>query len=143
MHMVIRALVADHSATIRNLLQKSLERAGFVVTAAINGREAWDILSRIKEACQTQEKPLREFMHVVISDIEMPAMDGHSLTKRIKEDPVLRELPVILFSSLITESLRHKGIAVGADEQVSKPDMKILAEKARELAYNNLAQIQH
>jgi two-component system chemotaxis response regulator CheV len=140
--MVFKVLVADDSGTIRNMMVKSLERAGFEVKAAINGREAWDILSRIKDACQTQEKPLRELMHVVISDIEMPAMDGHSLTKRIKEDPVLRELPVILFSSLITESLRHKGLAVGADEQVSKPDMKILAEKARELAYNNLVQRQ-
>ncbi len=108
------------------------------MTAAINGREAWDILCRIRDTVQAGDKPLLDLLHIVISDIEMPAMDGHSLTKRIKEDTVLRQLPVILFSSLITDTLRHKGIAVGADEQVSKPDMKILADRARELAYKNL-----
>ncbi len=140
--MVFKVVVADDSGTIRNMMVKSLERAGFEVTAAVNGREAWDILCRLKETVQSEDRPLLDLVHIVISDIEMPAMDGHSLTKRIKEDPVLRQLPVILFSSLITESLRHKGIAVGADEQVSKPDMKILAERARELAYNNLVALQ-
>ncbi len=136
--MVFKVLVADDSGTIRNMMVKSLERAGFEVTAAINGREAWDILCRIRDTVQAGDKSLLDLLHIVISDIEMPAMDGHSLTKRIKEDTVLRQLPVILFSSLITETLRHKGIAVGADEQVSKPDMKILADRARELAYKNL-----
>jgi two-component system chemotaxis response regulator CheV len=63
----------------------------------------------------------------------MPVMDGHNLTKRIKDDPVLRELPVILFSSLISESLRHKGEAVGADEQIVKPDIATVTNTARRL----------
>ena len=54
-------------------------------------------------------------------------MDGHNLTKRIKEDGELKALPVILFSSLITDKLRHKGEAVGADDQISKPDVSQLA----------------
>jgi len=70
---------------------------------------------------------------IVVSDIEMPVMDGHNLTKRIKDDPVLKELPVILFSSLITDRLRHKGESVGADDQVSKPDITSLTNRAYEL----------
>ena len=60
----------------------------------------------------------------------MPMMDGHHLTKKIKEDPVLKEIPVILFSSLITDKLRHRGETVGADDQVSKPEITYLAQRA-------------
>ena len=50
--------------------------------------------------------------NLVVTDIEMPKMDGHHLTKRIKEHPQLNKLPVIIFSSLITDELRHKGKGV-------------------------------
>ena len=59
----------------------------------------------------------------MVTDIEMPQMDGHHLTKLIKEDAVLRELPVILFSSLINEEMRRKGEMVGADAQITKPEI--------------------
>ena len=61
------------------------------------------------------------------------AMDGHTLCKNIKDDPVLKELPVILFSSLINDQLYHKGLSVGADDQVTKPEVGTLAERARRL----------
>jgi two-component system chemotaxis response regulator CheV len=70
---------------------------------------------------------------LIISDIEMPLMDGFSLTKNIKEDPVLRKLPVILYSSIITNELRHKGESVGADMQISKPDLHTIPQVALEL----------
>jgi two-component system chemotaxis response regulator CheV len=60
-------------------------------------------------------------------------MDGHNLNLRIKEDPVLKTLPVMLFSSLITDALRHKGVSVGADDQVSKPDLPSLARRAADI----------
>jgi two-component system chemotaxis response regulator CheV len=69
----------------------------------------------------------------VVSDIEMPRMDGYTLTRRVKEDDSLKRLPVILFSSLITETLRHKGESVGADDQISKPEFGDLADRATEL----------
>ena len=68
-------------------------------------------------------KDLSQEVQLVITDVEMPQMDGHHLTKRIKEHPVLSKLPVIIFSSLITDSLRHKGQVVGADAQISKPEI--------------------
>jgi two-component system, chemotaxis family, chemotaxis protein CheV len=66
---------------------------------------------------------MEEAVGLVITDIEMPQMDGHHLTKRIKNHPVLKKLPVIIFSSLITNDLRHKGEMVGAEAQVSKPEI--------------------
>jgi two-component system chemotaxis response regulator CheV len=79
------------------------------VTRTINGRIAWDLLQEWKETAARENRPITDYVHILVSDIEMPAMDGHSLTRKVKEDPVLKRLPVILFSSLITDSLRHKG----------------------------------
>lgn len=125
-----RALVADDSALIREMLRDLLEKANFDVEVVHNGREAWERLQALKERAETENRALTDFVQVMVSDIEMPIMDGHNLTKRIKEDPVLKQLPVVLFSSLITDKLRHKGIAVGADDQVSKPEVTALAHRA-------------
>lgn len=127
----VRVLFADDSSMIRKTLTKGLEMAGFDVTVASDGEKAWDLLKGIKE--QAGDGPITDILNIVISDVEMPAMDGHNLTKRIKEDPVLKELPVILFSSLITEALRHKGESVGADDQIAKPDIKTLTDKTKNL----------
>ncbi|TVM17179.1 chemotaxis protein CheV [Oceanidesulfovibrio indonesiensis] len=128
-----RAVVADDSTLIREMLKDLLEKAGFVVTTFNNGRDAWEALEELKSKAEVEERPISDFVHVVVSDIEMPAMDGHNLTKRIKEDLTLRELPVILFSSLITDKLRHKGDSVGADDQISKPEVTQLAQRAKVL----------
>jgi len=129
----LKALIADDSASIRRMIAAMLEKSGFQVTQTTNGREAWDLLASHKSHAAEEQRPLYDYVDVVVSDIEMPIMDGHNLTKRIKEDPVLKELPVILFSSLITDRLRHKGEAVGADGQVSKPDITVLTNMAFEL----------
>lgn len=128
-----KALVADDSALVREMLKDLLQKAGFLVEAVNNGREAWDRLSAMKAKSETENRPVTDFVQVLVSDIEMPAMDGHNLTKRVKDDPALKVLPVILFSSLITDKLRHKGQAVGADEQISKPEVSMLAIRAKEL----------
>lgn len=125
-----RALVADDSTVIREMLKDLLQRANFEVEAVTNGRDAWDRLEEVKRRAAAEEKPIESYLQCVVSDIEMPQMDGHNLCKRIKEDPVLKKLPVLLFSSLITDKLRHKGDAVGADEQISKPEVTQLAKKA-------------
>ena len=77
-------------------------------------------------------------MQLVISDIEMPEMDGHALTRHIKTDPVLQKIPVVLFSSLITDALRHKGESVGADDQISKPDLPTLTRRVRSFIASKL-----
>ena len=116
-----KALVVDDSTAIRRMIGSMLEKAGFAVTRTFNGKEGWDILARTRDQAAREGKPLHDLLNIVVTDIEMPVMDGHTLTRRIKADPVLKDLPVVLFSSLITDSLRHLGEAAGADEQVSKP----------------------
>ncbi|MFW5837648.1 MAG: chemotaxis protein [Desulfovibrionaceae bacterium] len=125
-----KALVADDSATIRYMLQNNLEDAGFQVVMASNGSEALEKLKTIKGEARAAGQPVTDLLHVVISDIEMPLMDGFSMTKHVKTDEELGKLPVILYSSIITKELRHKGEAVRADEQVSKPEMNRMAEIA-------------
>lgn len=128
-----RALVADDSALVREMQRDLLEKAGFKVFITTNGREAWEALTTFKRKVEEEGKPLSDFVQVVVSDIEMPYMDGLNLTSRIKNDPVLKRLPVLLFSSLITEKLKHKGISVGADGQISKPEVGTLARRAATL----------
>jgi two-component system chemotaxis response regulator CheV len=93
-----------------------------------NGQEAYEFLEEAK-----QEGDVNAHVACVISDIEMPRMDGHHLTKLIKTDPVLKALPVILFSSLINEEMKLKGKEVGADAQISKPEIANLVRLIDEL----------
>ena len=128
-----RALVADDSTVIREMLKDLLSQAGFEVESYTNGRDAWARLEAIRRKAEQEGNPVENYVQCVVSDIEMPQMDGHSLCRHIKEDPALKNLPVLLFSSLITDRLRHKGDTVGADDQVSKPEVTLLAQKAKEL----------
>jgi two-component system chemotaxis response regulator CheV len=87
----------------------------------------------LKTLAQKEKRPIHDYIDIVISDIEMPQMDGYSLCHSVKQDQVLKALPVVLFSSLINEKLIHKGQSVGADEQITKPEAASLARRAGEL----------
>lgn len=132
----IRILFADDSSMIRKTLGRGLEQAGFEVTAASDGKIAWEQLLSLKDQAQKAGRSILDLVNLVISDIEMPVMDGHNLTKRIKADPELKELPVILFSSLISDALRHKGESVGADDQIAKPDIASLNQRVKSLLHD-------
>jgi two-component system chemotaxis response regulator CheV len=122
----IKVLHADDSLVIRKTLKSRLEENRvFAVESMANGDEAWSYLSELKKTCGGGET-LNTYVDIVLTDIEMPGMDGYHLCKLIKDDPELRSLPVVLFSSLITEKLLHKGEAVGADAQFSKPDLTLM-----------------
>lgn len=138
-----RALISDDSALVREMQRDLLEKAGFKVVSTTNGREAWEQLLEYKRMVEEEGRPLADFVQVVVSDIEMPVMDGLNLTLRIKEDPLLKHLPVLLFSSLITDKLRHKGESVGADGQISKPEVGSLARRAVALIEARFDELQH
>ncbi|EAG4806704.1 chemotaxis protein CheV [Listeria monocytogenes] len=123
--------IAEDSQMLRQLLEDTLHEAGYTnLQFFANGREAQEhIFKLLKE----QKKQTFENVNLLITDIEMPQMDGHHLTKVIKEDEIGRELPVVIFSSLITEDLEHKGAGVGADAQVSKPNIHQLINILDEL----------
>ena len=113
-------LVVEDSMLLSKIIIESLHRSGYVNTIKMdNGQEAWDFLQEIKASGD----PVAEHVACVVSDIEMPQMDGHRLTKLIKEDKVLRDIPLVLFSTLITDEMRIKGAQLGADDQISKPEI--------------------
>lgn len=126
-------LVVDDSSSLRHIIRSSLEKSGFRVTDKANGNEAWEYLCSLRDQFAGTEHRVTDEIQLVISDIEMPDMDGHSLTAHIRNDTSMRDMPVILFSSLITEALRAKGERVGADRQVSKPDLPRLNKIIKEL----------
>jgi len=128
-----RALVVDDSTSIRKLIVSTLVRDGYEVEQDINGQKAWERLLAIKQMASERGVDILDAVNLVVTDIEMPAMDGHNLCKRIKDDPVLRDIPVILFSSLINDKLYHKGQSVGADDQVTKPEITTLTVRAKKL----------
>jgi len=127
------ALIADDSTSVRELLRNNFSNANFEVTLASDGAEAWNRLLAIKALAQEEGKSPLDYLNVVVSDVEMPQMDGYTLTRSIKEDPVLKVLPVTLFSSLISKAVLHKGKAVMADAQVTKPEFHGLTEKVLNL----------
>jgi len=123
----IHILHADDSLVIRKTVKQRLEENRiFAVESVANGDEAWSHLAEVKKKCGANGETLSTYVDVVLTDIEMPGMDGYRLCKLIKDDPELKSMPVILFSSLITEKLLHKGAAVGADGQFSKPDLTLM-----------------
>ncbi|GAC91189.1 chemotaxis protein CheV [Anoxybacillus flavithermus NBRC 109594] len=120
-----KLIVAEDSPLLRKLLHDTLAEAGYVYVEFFeNGEDAFNYLQAIVQ----KGKPIESEVQLVITDIEMPQMDGHHLTKRIREDEKLKHLPVIIFSSLITDDLRHKGERVGATAQVSKPEIAELVQ---------------
>ena len=119
-------LVAEDSALLRRLILEALRTAGYTnIIMTTNGQEAWTFLLDAKEH---DDIPLNEQVCLLITDIEMPQMDGHRLTKLLKSDSVLKVIPVIIFSSLIDETMELKGIEVGADAQLSKPEIGKLVD---------------
>lgn len=120
-----KLIVAEDSPLLRKLLHDTLAEAGYVYVEFFeNGEDALHYLQSIVE----KGKPVESEVQLVITDIEMPQMDGHHLTKRIREHHKLKHLPVVIFSSLITDDLRHKGERVGATAQVSKPEIAELVQ---------------
>jgi len=112
-------VIAEDSVLLQKMIDDSLERAGFMdVKNFNNGQEAWNYLNSLRNDSDLYDK-----VNLIITDIEMPEMDGHRLTKLVKDDPRLKKIPVVIFSSLIDDQMRIKGEALGADEQLTKPEI--------------------
>lgn len=113
-------VLAEDSILLAKIIREALMKAGYVnISKFDNGQEAWDYLSGIAEKAENVDDEIA----LIITDIEMPAMDGHRLTKLVKTNPRLQHIPVIIFSSLITPEMELKGKEVGADEQLTKPEI--------------------
>lgn len=121
-------LIAEDSPLLIKLISDSLNKAGYAnITLCNNGQEAWDYLENVKAGKNPDD------ISCVITDLEMPLMDGHRLTKLIKTDSSLQSIPVVIFSSLINEQMRKKGELLGADVQLSKPEIGLLVSEIDKL----------
>ncbi len=119
----VHVVVAEDSAMLRDLLVTTLHESGYrFVRDFGNGQDAWDYL----RALEAKDGPIENHVRIIVSDVEMPKMDGHRLLKLVRENPRLSQVPFILFSSLISEEMRRKGEDLGASGQISKPEINQL-----------------
>ncbi len=117
-------LVAEDSVLLRKMIEEALHKSGYENTKMFpDGSKLWNYLSSLRDDPNLDDKA-----SLIITDIEMPQMDGHRLTKLVKDDKDFKHLPLIIFSSLITEEMRRKGKELGADEQMSKPEIGHLVQ---------------
>lgn len=122
-------VLAEDSPLLSKLITDCLKKAGYTnLNMNVNGQEAWNKLVKYKE-----EGTIEENVHCIITDIEMPIMDGHRLTKLVKEDDELKNIPLIIFSSLVNDEMRRKGEALGADAQLTKPEIGMLVDTIDQL----------
>lgn len=113
-------LLAEDSPLLLEMLKKCLTKAGYThLIPTTNGLEAWNTLDRM----MNDGGVIGQDIALVITDIEMPQMDGHHLTKKIKTDERFNGLPVVIFSSLVNDEMKRKGEALGVDAQLSKPEI--------------------
>jgi len=111
-------LIAEDSEVIRNMVHQQLKDVGFDVIVTKDGMEAWETLTALAD-----RNTLKAPVDVIVTDLEMPRMDGYTLTKNIKSHPRLANIPVLIFSSMVASDNKHKGESVGADYQLTKPEL--------------------
>ncbi len=124
---------ADDSSVARKQIARTLEALGIKGIETFNGLQAWEELQKIAAQADIAGRPVRDFIQVILTDVEMPEMDGYVLTKKIKADPRFAGIPVLMHSSLSSEANRHLGFSVGVDEYVPKFEPHRLAESLARL----------
>ena len=119
---------ADDSSVARKQISQTLDAMGVRHVGAVNGRQAWEELSRVAARAETNGRKVADFVSLVLTDVEMPEMDGFMLTRQIKADRRFAGIPVIMHSSLSGSSNHQLGLSVGVDEYVSKFEPQRLSQ---------------
>ncbi|MGH8790058.1 MAG: chemotaxis protein [Cupriavidus necator] len=128
-----KVIAADDSALARGLIEQGLKALGAPVVMTKSGKEAWELLDRIAAEAASHGKSVHDEVALVLTDLEMPEMDGFTLTRKIKADSRLKSLPVVIHSSLSGEASEEHVRKVGADAYVAKFVAKELADTIREV----------
>ena len=117
-------VVVEDSVFLKRMILEAMEMAGYTNTTSFdNGQDAWEYLVKVRNECKSNITPIEKKVTIIITDIEMPRMDGHHLTKLIKSDDILRKIPVLVFSSLIDEAQQIQGKNLGVTAHLSKPQI--------------------
>ena len=128
----IPILIAEDSPLLNKLIVDSLHKAGYAnLIHTENGQQAYDVIQECKK-----EGTLKQHVQCIITDIEMPIMDGHRLTKLVKSDDETKDIPIVIFSSLVNDEMKRKGEALGANAQLSKPEIGNLVRTVDNLVLN-------
>ena len=127
----LTVLYADDSSVARSQVERTLKALDVKGISAINGHKAWEELKKIAEYAEKMGKPTKAFVQLVLTDVEMPEMDGYILTRNIKSDSRFAGIPVVMHSSLSTTENQQLGRSVGVDAYVSKFEPQRLAEMLR------------
>jgi two-component system chemotaxis response regulator CheV len=124
----VTVLFADDSSIARSQIERTLNVLGIRFIATINGRMAWEELQKIAKHAEAMGRKTKDVVQLVLTDVEMPEMDGYILTKNIKSNPSFAGIPVIMHSSLSSMSNQQLGKSVGIDEYVPKFEPQRLAD---------------
>ncbi len=116
-------MVADDSAFIRSMIQETLSSAGYNVIACKDGGEAYEKLMDIQRVAKEENTSVSELVNAIVTDVEMPRMDGMHLVKRLRENEAYNQTPIIMFSSLMSDDNRAKALALGANDTITKPEI--------------------
>ncbi|MBA5761175.1 chemotaxis protein CheV [Vibrio sp. 404] len=116
-------MVVDDSAFIRSLIQDTLSSAGYNVITCKDGGEAYEKLMSLIEIAKEENLPIRDLLDAVVTDVEMPRMDGMHLVKRLRDTEAYSQTPIVMFSSLMSEDNRAKALALGANDTITKPEI--------------------
>jgi len=119
---------ADDSSVARKQIERTREALGLQGVASVNGKQAWIELQKLAAQAEVAGRPVSDYVQIVLTDVEMPEMDGYVLTKQIKSDSRFAGIPVLMHSSLSSEANRQLGLSVGVDEYVPKFEPHRLAE---------------
>lgn len=129
----------DDSPVARKQIERTLQALAVNYHFATNGKSAWEDLKRFAAQAEAAHIPLTDLIQLILTDVEMPEMDGYILTKNIKSDPRFAGIPVIMHSSLSGMSNQQLGRSVGVDEYVSKFEPQRLAETLTRILEGNVA----
>lgn len=116
-------MVVDDSAFIRSMIQDTLSSAGYNIIACKDGGEAHEKLMNLIEVAKEENLPVSELIDGVVTDVEMPRMDGMHLVKRLRDSEAYANMPIVMFSSLMSEDNRAKALALGANDTITKPEI--------------------
>ncbi|MGR5543867.1 chemotaxis protein [Vibrio sp. PNB22_2_2] len=116
-------MVVDDSAFIRSLIQDTLASAGYNVIICKDGGEAYEKLMNLIEVAKDENLPVHELLDAVVTDVEMPRMDGMHLVKRLRDTEAYKQTPIVMFSSLMSEDNREKALSLGANDTITKPEI--------------------
>ncbi|GHD57718.1 chemotaxis protein [Jeongeupia chitinilytica] len=119
---------ADDSVVARKQIEMTLDAMGVRHQQSINGKRAWDELQRIAKSAEIRGIHVREMLQLILTDVEMPEMDGYMLTRMIKSDPRFAGIPILMHSSLSGNSNQKLGQSVGVDGYVPKFEPHKLSE---------------